>query len=83
MDDNVTDLDAYKIAGLIVEHWLDSYSDNGDIWARSKTALEVVRNRVSKESSTSDNIYALYLLPLWLVKSPPWLQVRERTYEKQ
>ena len=49
MDDNVTDLDAYKIAGLIVEHWLDSYSDNGDIWARSKTALEVVRNSVSTE----------------------------------
>jgi hypothetical protein len=49
MDDNVTDLDAYKIAGLIVEHWLDSYSDNGDIWARSKTALEVVRNSVSAE----------------------------------
>jgi hypothetical protein len=48
-DDNVTSLDAYKIAELITEHWLDQYSDNGALWERSRRALEVVRNSVASE----------------------------------
>jgi hypothetical protein len=49
MDDNVTSLDAHKIAVLIVEHWSDAYSDNGALWARSKKSLEVVHQSVSAE----------------------------------
>jgi hypothetical protein len=49
MSDNVTSLDAHKIAGLIVEHWLDSYSDNGALWERSKKSLEVLHNSVTPE----------------------------------
>jgi hypothetical protein len=48
-DDNVTSLDAYKIAELITEHWLDQYSDNGALWERSRRTLEVVRNSVDSE----------------------------------
>jgi hypothetical protein len=47
--DNVTSLDAYKIAELITEHWLDQYSDNGALWERSRRTLEVVRNSVASE----------------------------------
>jgi hypothetical protein len=49
MDDNVTSLDAYRIAELIVDHWSDGYSDNGAIWARSKKALDLVHQSVSPE----------------------------------
>ena len=49
MEDNVTSLDAHKIARLIVEHWLDSLSDNGALWERSKKSLEVVHQSVSDE----------------------------------
>jgi hypothetical protein len=49
MNDNVTSLDAYRIADLIVEHWSDAYSDNGALWERSRKSLEVVRNNVSAE----------------------------------
>jgi hypothetical protein len=49
MDDNVTSLDAYKIAELILEHWSDAYSDNGALWARSKKTLDVVHNSVRPE----------------------------------
>lgn len=49
VDDNVTDMDAYKIADLIVEHWLDSYSDNGAIWERSRKALDIVQRNVPED----------------------------------
>jgi len=49
MDDNVTSMSAYKIADLIMEHWLDSYSDNGALWERSRKTLEVVRESVTPE----------------------------------
>jgi hypothetical protein len=48
-ENNVTSLDAYKIADLITEHWLDEYSDNGAIWERSRKTLEVVRNSVTPD----------------------------------
>jgi hypothetical protein len=49
MDDNVTSLDAYKIAELIAANWLDAHSDSGAIYERSKKALEVLHNTVSEE----------------------------------
>jgi hypothetical protein len=49
MGDNVTSMSAYKIADLIMEHWLDSYSDNGALWERSRKTLEVVRESVTPE----------------------------------
>jgi hypothetical protein len=47
--DNVTSLDAYKIAELITQHWLDQYSDNGALWERSRRTLEVLQNSVTPE----------------------------------
>ena len=49
MNDNVISLDAYKIAELIVDNWLDAHSDSGAIYERSKKALEVLHNSVSEE----------------------------------
>ncbi len=49
MDDNVTDMNAYKIAEMIVEHWSDAYSDNGKIWERSRKALDLIHENVSEE----------------------------------
>jgi hypothetical protein len=49
MDDNVTELKTWEIAKMICDLWLDSYSDNGAIYRRSKQACEVVRKSVSEE----------------------------------
>jgi len=48
-DAKVTNLTAHKIAWMIVEHWSDSYSDNGAVWERSRKALEVVQATASPE----------------------------------
>ena len=48
-DNNVTDLDVYKLASLIADNWLDSYSDNGAIWEASKKRLEAIRANVDPE----------------------------------
>ncbi len=49
MEDNVTSMDAYKIAELIAANWLDAHSDSGAIYERSKKALEVLHNSVAPE----------------------------------
>jgi hypothetical protein len=49
MNDNVISLDAYKIAELIVDNWLDAHSDSGAIYERSKKTLEVIHGSVSPE----------------------------------
>jgi len=42
-DNNVTDLDAWKVAKVITDYWLDCYSDNGAIYEKSKRALDAVK----------------------------------------
>ena len=48
-DDNVVNMDAYRLADLIVKNWMDAYSDNGAIWRRSQDALDLVKRQVSPE----------------------------------
>ena len=49
MDDNVTSLDAYKLAALIVENYLDRFSDSGAIYERSREELKALKATVSDE----------------------------------
>jgi hypothetical protein len=46
MDDNVTSMDAYKLAALIVENHLDKFSDNGEIYERSRDELKALKESV-------------------------------------
>lgn len=48
-EDNVVDMDAYRLADLIAKNWMDAYSDNGAIWQRSQDALDLVKRQVSPE----------------------------------
>jgi hypothetical protein len=41
MVDNVVDMDAFKLARLILKCWEDAYSDNGHIWRVSNEAMEL------------------------------------------
>jgi len=42
-DNNVTDLNAYRVSQVIMDYWMDSYSDNGAIYDRAKRHLEAVK----------------------------------------
>jgi hypothetical protein len=48
MEDNVTSMDAYKLAALIVENHLDKFSDNGEIYERSRDELKALKESVSE-----------------------------------
>jgi hypothetical protein len=48
MNDNVTSMDAYKLAALIVENHLDKFSDNGEIYERSRDELKALKETVSE-----------------------------------
>jgi hypothetical protein len=48
MNDNVTSMDAYKLAALIVENHLDKFSDNGEIYERSRDELKALKESVSE-----------------------------------
>ena len=48
MNDNVTSMDAYKLAALIVENHLDKFSDNGAIYERSRDELKALKASVSE-----------------------------------
>ena len=50
--DNVTDLDAARLSQLIINNWLDAYSDNGALWDRSKAALDLVLRWVPEDVRT-------------------------------
>jgi hypothetical protein len=52
MVDNVTDLDAVRLSQLIINNWLDAYSDNGALWDRSKAALDLVLRWVPESVRT-------------------------------
>ena len=49
--DNVTSIEAHKLADLIMAEWISAYSDNGSIWAES-----VERLRRAKENEADDII---------------------------
>ncbi len=48
-DNNVKDMNAYRLAHMIIDNWLDSYSDSGAIWERSQKRLDAVRAIVPVE----------------------------------
>lgn len=41
--DNVTDMQAHKLADLIMAEWLDAHSDSGAIWQKSYNALKLAK----------------------------------------
>ena len=43
------DMEAFRIAKIILREWEDSYSDNGAIWERSHDALEQAKKAHSPE----------------------------------
>jgi|DEB0MinimDraft_4_1074332.scaffolds.fasta_scaffold27115_3 hypothetical protein len=47
--DNVTSLEAHKIADLMMQEWLSAYSDNGHLWDRDYGALQLAKKDVSQE----------------------------------
>lgn len=47
--DNVTSIEAHKIADLMMQEWLSSYSDSGWVWKKDYNALQVAKNAVSEE----------------------------------
>jgi hypothetical protein len=49
MDDNVTSLNAYKLANLIVQNHLDKFSDSGAIYESSREELLALKATVSDE----------------------------------
>jgi hypothetical protein len=38
--DNVTSIQAHKLADLIIAEWISAYSDNGSIWSSADRELE-------------------------------------------
>lgn len=49
MIDNVTDIEAQRLARLLMEQWLDAYSDNGSLWLQSKNRYEAAAEGVSED----------------------------------
>ena len=47
--DNVTTLEAHKIADLMMQEWLSAYSDAGYLWQRDYDALKIAKQDVSQE----------------------------------
>ena len=37
--DNVTSIEAHKLADLIIAEWISAYSDNGSIWSSADNEL--------------------------------------------
>lgn len=37
--DNVTSIEAHKLADLIIAEWISAYSDNGSIWSSADREL--------------------------------------------
>lgn len=37
--DNVTHIEAHKLADLIIAEWISAYSDNGSIWSSADNEL--------------------------------------------
>ena len=38
--DNVTSIQAHKLADLIIAEWISAYSDNGSIWSSADNELQ-------------------------------------------
>ena len=38
--DNVTSIQAHKLADLIIAEWISAYSDNGSIWSSADRELQ-------------------------------------------
>jgi hypothetical protein len=49
VENNVHNMTAYKLAELITDNWLDSLSDSGALYERSKKTLDTIRQSVSDE----------------------------------
>jgi len=43
------EMEAFRLAKIILREWEDAYSDNGDIWQRSHDALEQAKKANSPE----------------------------------
>ena len=48
-DNNVTEMSIYRLAELIMENWLDSYSDSGAIFEASYKRLQAIKENVDPE----------------------------------
>ena len=47
--DNVTSIQAHKLADLMMQEWVSAYSDNGTIWQRDYEALDIAKSEASDE----------------------------------
>jgi hypothetical protein len=45
--DNVTNIEAHRLADVIMQEWIASFSDNGQIW---ESAVERTRKAKAKET---------------------------------
>lgn len=47
--DNVTNIQAHRLADLMMQEWISAYSDNGWIWQRDYEALDIAKSEASDE----------------------------------
>jgi hypothetical protein len=47
--DNVTSIEAHKLADLMMQEWVSSYSDSGALWERDYNALQVIKSEAGDE----------------------------------
>ena len=47
--DNVTSIEAHKLADKIMAEWISAYSDNGAIWQTAYEELEAAKKRETEE----------------------------------
>lgn len=47
--DNVTSIEAHKLADLMMQEWLSAYSDAAYLWQRDYDALQIAKQDVTQE----------------------------------
>ena len=47
--DNVTSIQAHKLADLIIAEWISAYSDNGSIWSSADNELRKAKELAGQE----------------------------------
>jgi hypothetical protein len=47
--DNVTHIEAHKLADLMIQEWISAYSDDGRLWEQDYDALQVIKSNVGDE----------------------------------
>jgi len=47
--DNVTSMEAHKLADLMMQEWISAYSDDGSLWDRDYEALQAAKRGAAED----------------------------------